>query len=60
MKSPRILIIDDEESIRSTLKDILEYEDYKVETASDGEEGLANDQGRRMGCDPLRCQNAQA
>ncbi|MBK9450027.1 MAG: sigma-54-dependent Fis family transcriptional regulator [Bacteroidetes bacterium] len=41
MKSPRILIIDDEESIRSTLKDILEYEDYKVETASDGEEGLA-------------------
>jgi two-component system nitrogen regulation response regulator NtrX len=41
MKSPKILIIDDEESIRSTLKDILEYEDYKVETASDGEEGLA-------------------
>ena len=37
---PRILIIDDEESIRSTLKDILEYEDYKVDTASDGEEGL--------------------
>lgn len=40
MKMPKILIIDDEESIRSTLKDILEYEDYKVETASDGEEGL--------------------
>lgn len=40
MKMPRILIIDDEESIRSTLKDILEYEDYKVDTASDGEEGL--------------------
>ncbi|MEM1000448.1 MAG: sigma-54 dependent transcriptional regulator [Bacteroidota bacterium] len=40
MKAPKILIIDDEESIRMTLKDILEYEDYKVETASDGEEGL--------------------
>ncbi|MFM2376052.1 MAG: hypothetical protein RLZZ165_1149 [Bacteroidota bacterium] len=40
MKSPRILIIDDEESIRSTLKDILEYEDYTVETAPDGEVGL--------------------
>jgi len=37
---PRILIIDDEESIRHTLKDILEYEDYKVDTASDGEQGL--------------------
>ena len=37
---PLILIIDDEESIRSTLKDILEYEDYKVETASNGAEGL--------------------
>lgn len=40
MKAPKILIIDDEESIRSTLKDILEYEDYRIETASDGEEGL--------------------
>ena len=37
---PKILIIDDEESIRSTLKDILEYEDYKVDTAVDGEDGL--------------------
>lgn len=40
MKSPNILIIDDEEAIRSTLKDILEYEDYKIETAVDGEDGL--------------------
>jgi DNA-binding NtrC family response regulator len=37
---PRILIIDDEESIRSTLSDILEYEDYAVDTAVDGEDGL--------------------
>ncbi|MFN6946200.1 MAG: sigma-54-dependent transcriptional regulator [Cytophagaceae bacterium] len=37
----RILIIDDEKSIRSTLKEILEYEGYKVEEAKDGEEGFS-------------------
>jgi two-component system nitrogen regulation response regulator NtrX len=37
---PKILIIDDERSIRSTLKEILEYEKYIVEEAKDGEEGL--------------------
>ncbi|WP_299249545.1 sigma-54 dependent transcriptional regulator [uncultured Cytophaga sp.] len=37
---PKILIIDDERSIRSTLKEILEYEKYSVEEAKDGEEGL--------------------
>lgn len=36
----KVLIIDDEEVIRSTLEEILEYEDYKVETAADGKEGL--------------------
>ncbi len=36
----KILIIDDERPIRNTLKDILEYEDYKVETATNGFEGL--------------------
>ncbi len=35
-----ILIIDDERSIRSVLKDILTNEGYKVEEAADGEEGL--------------------
>jgi DNA-binding NtrC family response regulator len=35
-----ILIIDDEASIRYTLREILEYEKYKVEEAKDGEEGL--------------------
>lgn len=35
-----ILIIDDEKSIRSTLKEILEYEKYHVDEAKDGEEGL--------------------
>lgn len=37
---PKILIVDDEEVIRSTLSEILEYEDYEVDTASDGKEGL--------------------
>ncbi len=36
----KILIIDDEKSIRSTLKEILEYEKYTVDEAKDGEEGL--------------------
>ena len=35
-----ILIIDDEKSIRSVLKDILQNEGYKVDEAADGEEGL--------------------
>ncbi len=38
---PKILIIDDEKSIRSTLKEILEYEKYEVKEAADGAEGLA-------------------
>lgn len=36
---PNILIIDDEEVIRMTLQEILEYEDYDIETAADGKEG---------------------
>lgn len=37
---PRILIIDDEKSIRSTLREILEYEKYEIVEAADGAEGL--------------------
>jgi DNA-binding NtrC family response regulator len=36
----KILIIDDEKSIRYTLREILEYEKYGVDEAKDGEEGL--------------------
>jgi DNA-binding NtrC family response regulator len=36
----KILIVDDEPSIRRTLKDILEFEKYKVDEASDGLECL--------------------
>ena len=36
----KILIIDDEKSIRSTLKEILEYEKYAIDEAVDGQDGL--------------------
>ncbi len=35
-----ILVIDDEKAIRKTLTEILSFEGYKIEEASDGEEGL--------------------
>lgn len=38
---PKILVIDDEKAIRNTLKDVLEYEKYKVDLAEDGPSGLA-------------------
>jgi len=37
---PNILIIDDERAIRKTLSEILSFEGYKIDEASDGEEGL--------------------
>jgi Response regulator containing CheY-like receiver, AAA-type ATPase, and DNA-binding domains len=37
----KILIVDDESSIRKTLKEILEYEKYQVEEAADGLSALA-------------------
>jgi two-component system nitrogen regulation response regulator NtrX len=36
----KILVVDDEKSIRDALRDILEYEGYEVAEAKDGEEGL--------------------
>ncbi len=36
----KILVIDDERSIRNTLKDILEYEKYQVDLAEDGIKGI--------------------
>ncbi len=35
----KILVIDDEKSIRKTLREILEYENFKVDEAADGSEG---------------------
>ena len=36
----KLIIVDDEKSIRDALRDILEYEGYEVDEAKDGEEGL--------------------
>jgi len=36
----KILVIDDERSIRNTLREILQYEKYEVDDAADGPEGL--------------------
>lgn len=36
----KILIVDDERSIRNTLKDILSYENHEVELAADGKEAI--------------------
>jgi DNA-binding NtrC family response regulator len=36
----KILVIDDERSIRTTLKEILEYEKYQVDLAEDGQQGI--------------------
>lgn len=38
---PKILVIDDEKSIRKTLREILEYENFKVDEAGDGLEGVS-------------------
>ena len=37
----KILVIDDEKSIRNSLKDVLGYEKYKIEEAEDGMQGLS-------------------
>jgi len=37
---PKILVIDDEKSIRNTLKDVLEYEKYEVDLAEEGNSGI--------------------
>ncbi len=37
---PRILVIDDEKSIRNTLTEILSYEGFEVVEAADGHEGI--------------------
>ncbi|MCK5857263.1 MAG: sigma-54-dependent Fis family transcriptional regulator [Bacteroidales bacterium] len=50
----KILIIDDEAPIRRTLREILEYEKYKVEEAANGIEGLEkikNEQFDMILCD---------
>ncbi len=40
MEKKKILVIEDETVMRESLEDILKSNDYAVETASDGEEGI--------------------
>ena len=40
MTTPRVLVVDDEASIRRALREILEYEDLAVDEAADGEAAL--------------------
>jgi DNA-binding NtrC family response regulator len=40
MAVPSILVVDDEAAIRRSLREILEYEDYAVDEAEDGEQAL--------------------
>lgn len=44
----KVLIIDDEKSIRNTLRDILEYEKYEIVDAADGQEGFAKVQKEKF------------
>ncbi|MBI3143244.1 MAG: sigma-54-dependent Fis family transcriptional regulator [Bacteroidetes bacterium] len=50
---PKILIVDDEEVIRQTLIDILEYEGYEIDTAADGAQAVAKIQAN--GYDAVLC-----
>jgi DNA-binding NtrC family response regulator len=49
----KILIIDDERAIRSTLREILEYEEYQVEDVDNGIDGL--EMIRKNGYDLVLC-----
>ncbi len=49
----KILVIDDERSIRNVLKDILEYEKYKVDLAENGKQGF--DMFKKGGYDAVLC-----
>jgi two-component system, NtrC family, nitrogen regulation response regulator NtrX len=49
----KILIIDDERAIRRALKEILEFEDFQVDEAENGKEGL--EKAKNTGYDAIFC-----
>ena len=55
----RILIVDDEQSIRRALKDILEMEKYQVDEASDGLDCLVKLKQNAYGNNYLGYQDAE-
>ncbi|MBO7321140.1 MAG: response regulator, partial [Bacteroidales bacterium] len=44
----KILVVDDERSIRNTLKEILEFEGHEITLASDGAEGVEKAQATQF------------
>ena len=50
MNSNKIIVIEDDEDIRSSMKDILEFEGYQVRTACNGKEGLELLRGSAFPC----------
>ncbi len=51
----RILIVDDEKSIRNTLKEILEYENHEVVLAENGEQALSVLEQGKVQIDTVFC-----
>lgn len=49
----KILVIDDQQSIRKTLREILEYENFEIDEAEDGQKGL--DMAGKNGYDVILC-----
>ena len=49
-KHARILVVDDDENIRNTVKAILEDEGYIVDSAANGREAI-----KRIGRDAVQC-----
>lgn len=49
----KILVIDDERSVRNTLKEVLEYEGHQVDVAEDGDEGIV--MGKKAEYDFVLC-----
>lgn len=48
-----ILVVDDDRPIRSTLKEILEFEKFKVEDAEDGQMAISKVEKKRLRLDSL-------
>lgn len=48
-----ILVIDDQQSVRNSFREVLEYEDFKVDEAEDGQKGL--DLVRKTAYDAVLC-----
>ena len=48
MAAISILVVDDERAIRNSLKEILEYENYKVEVAENGADALSKVQNGKF------------